>query len=67
MTGFNSQVGGGVFRVQFETDNQTAYKTVESVIRAFVDLEQIKTDDTTQVVVYKNEKTTCGVCEANSK
>ena len=65
MTGFNSQVGGGIFRIQFETDNQRAHKVVESVIQAFVDLEQVKAD-AKRVVVSKNEKTT-GICEENSK
>lgn len=66
MTGYNSQVGGSVYRIQFETSNQRAYKTVEAVIRAFVDLEG--------VVVSKNENTThvsevssVGVCPENTK
>lgn len=50
MTGFNTQVGGGVYRIQIETDNQRAYKTIQEVVRAFVDLEQ--------VVVSKMENST---------
>lgn len=66
MTGYNSQVGGGVYRIQFETSNQLAYKTVEAVIRSFVDLEGVavsKNENTTQV----SEASSVGVCPENTK
>ena len=53
MTNFNTQVGGGVYRIQFETDNQKAYKAVQEVIRAFVDM-----DNSNEVALSKTEETT---------
>jgi hypothetical protein len=61
MTGFNSQVGGGVYKIQFDTNNQKAYRIVQDIIRTFIDLENAQ-----KVVVSKNENTTlveeCSVC-----
>lgn len=61
MTNFNSQVGGGVYRIQMVTNNKEAYERVQEVIRGFVDLEEAQ-----KVVVSKNENTTlaekCSVC-----
>lgn len=42
MTGFNTQVGDGLYRIQIETNNQDAYKIIQSVARAYVDAEQNK-------------------------
>lgn len=65
MTGFNTQVDGVVYRIQFETDNQRAYKVVQAVIRSFVDL-----DNANEVDVSKMEKTThteeCSVCNCEA-
>ena len=36
-TEFNTQVGGGVYRLQFETDNQGYYKRMQEVARRCVD------------------------------
>ena len=53
MTGFNAQVGGGVYRIQFETDNKKYYKVLKEVIRAFVDQ-----DNAHEVAVSKTENAT---------
>ena len=68
MTGFNSQVGGGIYRIQIETDRSEVFNTIQMVARSFIDTEQ-----TRKVVVSQKEKTTgteessvCyGVCEEN--
>lgn len=70
MTNFNTQVGGGVYRIQFETDNQRAYKVVKEIVRSFVDM-----DSSNEVAVSKMEKTThtehsstCdGICPENTE
>ena len=70
MTNFNTQVGSGVYRMQFETDNQRAYKVVKEIVRSFVDM-----DSSNEVAVSKMEKTThtehssaCGgVCTENTE
>lgn len=68
MTGYNSQVGGGMYRIQMETNRREVYDCVQNVIRAFVDSEQ-----SGRVVISKNETTTVaekssvGVCEENTK
>lgn len=53
MTNFNTQVGGGVYRIQFETDNQKAYMAVQSLARLLVDHENAE-----KVVASEMEKTT---------
>ena len=35
MTGYNSQVGGGMYRIQMETNRHEVYDCVQSVIRSF--------------------------------
>lgn len=50
MTGFNTQVGGGLYRIQIETDRKEVYDEIQRVAREFVDSEK--------VVVSKNENTT---------
>ena len=68
MTGYNSQVGGGVYRIQMETNRREVYDCVQNVIRAFVDSEQ-----SGRVVISKNETATVaehssvGVCAENAK
>lgn len=61
MTGFNAQVGDGVYRIQFETDSSKYYRVVKEVIRAFVDQ-----DNANEVAVSKMEKGAlveeCSVC-----
>lgn len=37
MTGFNSQVGGGEYHIQFETDNRKHYERVQQTIRDCMD------------------------------
>lgn len=49
MTGFNTQVGDGVYRLQFETDIRQNYEAVQAVARACLD---------GRVVVSKSEITT---------
>lgn len=53
MTNFNTQVGGGVYRIQMVTNNKEAYELMQEIIRGFVDLEEAQ-----KVVVSKNENTT---------
>jgi hypothetical protein len=69
MTGFNTQVGGGMYRIQIETDRADVYKAIQKMAREFVDQE-----NQCKVVVSKNEKTTvaeqssvCGCCGEESK
>ena len=70
MTGYNSQGGGGMYKIQVETDRHEVYDCLQNVIRAFVDTEQLK-----RVVFSKNETTTvaekttvCGCnCQENTK
>lgn len=50
MTGFNTQVGGDLYRIQIETDRKEVYDEIQRVARSFVDSEK--------VVVSKNENTT---------
>lgn len=64
MTGFNTQVGGGTYRIQIETDRAEVYKAIQKMAREFVDQE-----NQCKVVVSKNENTTvtektsvCGCC-----
>ena len=53
MTGYNSQVGGGVYKIQMETNRRDVYDCVQSVIRSFIDAEQLG-----RVVNSKTENTT---------
>ena len=68
MTGYNSQVGGGMYRIQMETNKREVYDCVQSVIRSFIDMEQPD-----RVVISKNEtttvaeKTSVGVCAENTE
>lgn len=71
MTGFNTQVGGGMYRIQLETDRVEVFNAVQNMARKFVDTEKSRKE-----VVSKNEKTTatektsvcnCVVCPENSK
>jgi hypothetical protein len=41
MTGFNTQVGGGMYCVQVETDRKEAYDEIQRVARSFVDAEAV--------------------------
>ena len=45
MTNYNSQVGCGRFRIQFETDNREHYKRVQQVIRDCIDGERTPFSD----------------------
>ena len=68
MTGYNSQVGGGMYRIQMETNRREVYDCVQRVIRSFIDAERPE-----GVVISKNETTTVaekssvGVCPENTK
>ena len=53
MTGFNTQVGGGLYRIQIETDRSEVFNVIQDMARAFIDTEQMN-----KVVVSKNENTT---------
>lgn len=55
MTGFNTQVGGGVYRIQIETDREEVFKVIQKLARQFVDSES-----TNAVDVSKKEITTLG-------
>ena len=62
MTGFNTQVGFGLYRIQIETDRVEVFKAIQNLAREFVDTEKPR-----QVVVSKNEKATAqGVTECSS-
>lgn len=37
MTNYNSQVGGGKYCIQYETDNKENYKEVQELIRKQID------------------------------
>ena len=60
MTGFNTQVGSGLYRIQIETDRVEVYNAIQNLARKFVDAEKPR-----QVVVSKKAKTTAaqGVTE----
>lgn len=53
MTGFNAQVGGGLYRIQIETNRPEVFKVIQDMARDFVDTEQINKE-----VVSKRENTT---------
>lgn len=53
MTGFNTQVGGGLYRIQIETDRSEVFNVIQDMARAFIDTEQMN-----KVAVSKNEKAT---------
>ncbi len=62
MTGFNTQVGGGLYRIQIETDRSEVFNVIQDMARAFVDTER-----TSAVVVSKKEKANAnGVSEHSS-
>ena len=62
MTGFNTQVGFGLYRIQIETDRVEVYKAIQKLAREFVDSEQ-----TNKVDAAKNETPTAqGVTECSS-
>lgn len=42
VTGFNTQVGGGLYRIQIETDRKEVYDEIQRVARSFVDSEPQK-------------------------
>lgn len=68
MTGFNTQVGGGMYRLQLETDRVEVFNAIQKMARQFVDTEKPR-----KVVVSKNENATVAekssvcVCEENTK
>lgn len=70
MTGFNTQVGGGVYSIQVVTDNKKVYMGVQDFVRSFIDQENAQ-----EVVVSEMENTThiehssvCGgVCPENTE
>lgn len=41
MTGFNTQVGGGMYLIQIETDRKEAYDEIQLVARSYVDAEAV--------------------------
>lgn len=43
MTNFNTQVGGGVYHLQFETDNRLYYEAMQRTARLFVDNSNLET------------------------
>ena len=53
MTGFNTQVGGGFYRIQIETDRSEVFNVIQDMARAFIDTEQMN-----KVVVSKSENNT---------
>lgn len=70
MIGFDTQVGDGMYHIQFETDNKKAYMAVQSLARQLVDYENAE-----KVAASEMEKTThtehfsaCGgVCSENTE
>lgn len=45
MTGFNTQVGGGLYRIQIETDRPEVFNVIQDMARAFVDTERTQKAD----------------------
>ena len=43
-TGFNTQTGGGKYRLQFETDNEEYFLLMQELARCCVDHPKIKTN-----------------------
>lgn len=56
MTGFNTQVGGGLYRIQIETDRKEVYYEIQRVAREFVDAENTAAAGTTSSYPLKSEK-----------
>ena len=67
MTGFNTQAGGGVYRIQIETDSQRAYNVIQEVARAFVDLEQVVVSKDEKPTVAEETSVCACVCPENTK
>lgn len=53
MTGFNTQVGGGMYRLQLETNRVEVFNAIQNMAREFVDTEK-----PCKVVVSEKEKVT---------
>ena len=49
-TGFNTQVGNGEYRLQFETDNKEHYLLMQSTARRCVDCVQMPNADRIQAL-----------------
>lgn len=45
MTGFNTQIGGGLYRIQIETDRLEVFNVIQDMARAFVDTERTQKVD----------------------
>ena len=43
-TGFNTQTGGGQYRIQFETDNEEYFLLMQELARCCVDHPKVKTN-----------------------
>lgn len=56
-TGFNTQVGGGEYRLQFETDNKEHYLLMQEMARKCVDSEK---------VAAKSKKSPCETCSVST-
>lgn len=41
-TSYNAQIGGGKYKLQFETDNQRLFKCVEKVVQLAVDSDCVR-------------------------
>ena len=44
MNGFNTQVGDGIYKIQFETDNERHYKYMQELARQCVDGEVVRAE-----------------------
>lgn len=68
MTGYNSQVGGGMYRIQMETNRREVYDYIQNEIMDIIDEEKldeavISGTATTTLA----EESSVGVCPGNTK
>ena len=68
-TGFNTQVGNGEYRLQFETDNKEHYLLMQSTARRCVDCVQmtnadrIRTMSDMELAIHLNIGWECSTCK----
>lgn len=66
-TGFNTQVGNGEYRLQFETDNKEYYLLMQSTARRCVDGGQTTNADRIRAMSDKDEAIQRQVCAVRDK
>lgn len=55
-TGYNAQIGGGKYKLQFETDNQRLFKFIEMAVQMAVDVDRKNGEICSELILHENSE-----------